>query len=61
MIASGNCMLHGPGKCTRCCQHANALHDSPWGFALALNNIIMTSAELGIYGSELEKSDASVH
>ena len=40
--------------CTKCCQHANALHDSIWAFALALNNL--TSAELG---SELDKSNVT--
>ena len=44
----------GPRKCTKCCQHANALHDSIWAFALALNNL--TSAE---FGSELDKSDVT--
>ena len=48
--------LHaGPGMCTKCCQHANALHDSIWAFALALNNL--TSAEFESYGSELDKSN----
>ena len=47
--------LHaGPRMCTKCCQHANALHDSIWAFALALNNL--TSAELG---SELDKSNVT--
>ena len=40
--------------CTKCCQHANALHDSIWTFALALNNL--TSAELR---SELDKSNVT--
>ena len=48
--------LHaGPGMCTKCCQHANALHDSIWAFALALNNL--TSTEFESYGSELDKSN----
>ena len=48
--------LHaGPGMCTKCCQHTNALHDSIWAFALALNNL--TSAEFESYGSELDKSN----
>ena len=47
--------LHAdPGMCTKCCQHANALHDSIWAFALALNNL--TSAE---FGSELDKSNVT--
>ena len=47
--------LHaGPRMCTKCCQHANVLHDSIWAFALALNNL--TSAELG---SELDKSNVT--
>ena len=45
----------GPGLCNKCCQHANALHDSIWAFALALNNL--TSAEFGTYESELDKSN----
>ena len=45
----------GSGMCTKCCQHANALHDSIWAFALALNNL--TSAEFGTYESELDKSN----
>ena len=48
--------LHaGPGMCTKCCQHANALHDSIWAFALALNNL--TSTEFESCGSELDKSN----
>ena len=44
--------LHaGPRMCTKCYQHANALHDSVWAFALAL-----TSAE---FGSELDKRDVT--
>ena len=47
--------LHAdPEMCTKCCQHANALHDSIWAFALALNNL--TSAE---FGSELDKSNVT--
>ena len=48
--------LHaGPGMCTKCCQHANALHDSIWAFVLALNNL--TSTEFESCGSELDKSN----
>ena len=45
----------GPGICTKCCQQANALHDSIWAFALALNNL--TSSEFGTYESDLDKSN----
>ena len=44
----------GPEMYAKCCQHANALHDSIWAFALALNNL--TSAE---FGSELDKSNVT--
>ena len=44
----------GPEMYAKCCQHANALHDSIWAFALALNNF--TSAE---FGSELDKSNVT--
>ena len=45
----------GSEMCTKCCQDANALHDSIWAFAFALNNL--TSAEFGTYQSELDKSN----
>ena len=46
----------GPEMYAKCCQHANALHDSIWAFALALNNL--TSAEFGSV-SELDKSNVT--
>ena len=48
--------LLNPGSrmCTKCCQDANALHDSIWAFALALN---LTSAEISTYESEVDKSN----